>query len=110
MLLRTRRWAWCGLAILTSACASGGTELEDTRPDQGTGGADTSMGGGGGNGGGGGEQGGGGGGSGGQNQDWDVLFDGTLGDDWKMSTITNQPGMDDPGHFEVSDGALVAMP
>lgn len=39
-----------------------------------------------------------------------VLFDGTMGADWKMSTITNQPGRDDPGHFTVDGGALVAHP
>jgi hypothetical protein len=39
-----------------------------------------------------------------------VLFDGTLGDDWRMTTIKNQPGRDDPGHFAVENGALVAYP
>lgn len=39
-----------------------------------------------------------------------VLFDGVLGSDWRMTTITNQPGRDDPGHFAVEDGALVAHP
>jgi hypothetical protein len=39
-----------------------------------------------------------------------VLFDGTLSDAWRMSTIKNQPGRDDPGHFAVEDGALVAYP
>lgn len=37
-----------------------------------------------------------------------VLFDGTLTSAWKMSTIKNQPGKDDPGRFEVVDGALVS--
>lgn len=37
-----------------------------------------------------------------------VLFDGTLTDAWRMSTIRNQPGRDDPGHFTVEDGALIA--
>jgi len=37
-----------------------------------------------------------------------VLFDGTLGAAWKMSTIKNQPGKDDPGRFDVVDGALVS--
>jgi hypothetical protein len=39
-----------------------------------------------------------------------VLFDGTLTTDWRMSTITGQPGRDDPGRFTVVDGALVAHP
>lgn len=39
-----------------------------------------------------------------------VLFDGTLTSAWKMSTIKNQPGRDDPGRFDVVDGALVARP
>ncbi len=34
---------------------------------------------------------------------------GTL-DGFRMSTIRNQPGRDDPGRFDVVDGALVAMP
>lgn len=38
---------------------------------------------------------------------WTTLFDGTLGPAWRMSTITNQPGRDDPGAFVVADGALV---
>jgi hypothetical protein len=41
---------------------------------------------------------------------WQVLFDGTLTAAWKMSTIKNQPGRDDPGRFDVEDGALVATP
>jgi hypothetical protein len=41
---------------------------------------------------------------------WKPLFDGTLTSKWKMSTIQNQPGQDDPGHFTVEDGALVAHP
>lgn len=39
-----------------------------------------------------------------------VLFDGSLSTHWRMTTITNQPGRDDPGHFTVEDGALVAHP
>lgn len=39
-----------------------------------------------------------------------TLFDGTLGSDWRMSTIRNQPHQSDPGHFTVEDGALVAHP
>jgi len=39
-----------------------------------------------------------------------VLFDGTRSADWRMSTIANQPGRDDPGHFTVEGGALVAHP
>jgi hypothetical protein len=42
--------------------------------------------------------------------DWRTLFDGTLASPWRMSTITNQPGRDDPGHFDVVDDALVARP
>jgi hypothetical protein len=38
------------------------------------------------------------------------LFDGTLSSDWRMSTIKNQPGRDDPGRFTVEDGVLVAHP
>ena len=34
------------------------------------------------------------------------LFDGSL-QHWRMSTIRNQPGRDDPGHFVVTNGALV---
>ena len=41
---------------------------------------------------------------------WTTLFDGTLGPAWRMSTIVNQPGRDDPGRFDVVDGALVARP
>jgi hypothetical protein len=43
-------------------------------------------------------------------QPWITLFDGALGPDWKMSTIRNQPGHDDPGRFELVDGALEARP
>jgi hypothetical protein len=39
-----------------------------------------------------------------------TLFDGTLTSDWRMSTIRNQPGREDAGHFTVEDGALVAHP
>ncbi len=39
-----------------------------------------------------------------------ALFDGTLTADWRMTTIRNQPGRDNPGTFEVVDGALVARP
>jgi hypothetical protein len=42
--------------------------------------------------------------------DWQVLFDGVLTDAWRMSTIINQPGRDDPGRFEVAGGALIARP
>jgi hypothetical protein len=41
---------------------------------------------------------------------WRVLFDGELTEAWRMSTITNQPGRDDPGSFAVVDGALEASP
>lgn len=39
-----------------------------------------------------------------------VLFDGTLTSAWKMSTIKNQPGKDDPGRFDVEGDALVSKP
>jgi hypothetical protein len=35
------------------------------------------------------------------------LFDGASQQHWRMSTIRNQPGRDDPGHFLVTNGALV---
>jgi hypothetical protein len=38
------------------------------------------------------------------------LFDGASLQGWQMSTIRNQPGHDDPGHFVVTNGALVAVP
>jgi hypothetical protein len=41
---------------------------------------------------------------------WTTLFDGTSTAGWRMSTITNQPGSDDPGRFEVVDGTLRAIP
>jgi len=34
------------------------------------------------------------------------LFDGFSVGNWRMSTIKNQPGRDDPGHFLVVDGTL----
>jgi len=37
---------------------------------------------------------------------FEVLFDGTSLGDWTMSTITNQPGRDDPGDFRVRRGTL----
>lgn len=42
--------------------------------------------------------------------DWTILFDGTSADGWEMSTIANQPGHDDPGHFDLEAGALIARP
>lgn len=39
-----------------------------------------------------------------------VLFDGTLTPGWKMSTIKNQPGKDDPGRFDLEGDALVSKP
>jgi hypothetical protein len=39
-----------------------------------------------------------------------VLFDGTLREGWKMTTIENQPGRDDPGRATIEDGALVMNP
>lgn len=41
---------------------------------------------------------------------WTTMFDGTLTPAWRMSTITNQPGRDDPGRFDLVDGTLVATP
>jgi hypothetical protein len=37
-------------------------------------------------------------------------FDGTALGDWRMSTIRNQPGRDNPGRFLVRRGALEAQP
>lgn len=37
---------------------------------------------------------------------WRVLFGGTLGSEWRMSTVSTG----NSGHFEVVDGALVARP
>jgi choline dehydrogenase-like flavoprotein len=39
-----------------------------------------------------------------------ALFDGASLQGWQTSTIRNQPGRDDPGHFIVTNGALVAVP
>lgn len=36
------------------------------------------------------------------------LFNGVDLSGWKMSTIRNQPGRDDPGHFSVTEGTLVS--
>jgi hypothetical protein len=41
---------------------------------------------------------------------WTTLFDGTVTPAWRMSTIVNQPGRDDPGRFDLVDGALLAVP
>lgn len=38
-----------------------------------------------------------------------MLFDGTSLSGWSMSTITNQPGKDNPGRFILVDGALEAV-
>jgi choline dehydrogenase-like flavoprotein len=38
-----------------------------------------------------------------------MLFDGTSLSGWRMSTIRNQPGHDDPGRFILVDGALEAV-
>src|SRR6266851_5581039 len=37
------------------------------------------------------------------------LFDGFTPDNWRMSTIRNQPGRDNPGHFLVVDGTLESV-
>jgi hypothetical protein len=39
-----------------------------------------------------------------------LLFDGVKNDKWRMSTIRNQPGRDDPGRFLIVDGSLEAVP
>jgi hypothetical protein len=39
-----------------------------------------------------------------------LLFDGVRTDKWRMSTIKNQPGRDNPGTFLVVDGALESVP
>jgi hypothetical protein len=41
---------------------------------------------------------------------FDVLFDGLSIGDWRMSTIRNQPGRDNPGTFLIRRGALEAHP
>jgi hypothetical protein len=38
------------------------------------------------------------------------LFDGFTTNNWRMSTIKNQPGRDNPGTFIVVDGTLEALP
>jgi choline dehydrogenase-like flavoprotein len=43
-------------------------------------------------------------------KDFKLLFDGSTTDKWRMSTIKNQPGRDNPGHFIIVDGALEAVP
>ena len=39
-----------------------------------------------------------------------LLFDGASSASWKMSTIKNQPGHDDPGRFHVIDAGLESAP
>lgn len=39
-----------------------------------------------------------------------LLFDGVSTGKWRMSTIQNQPGRDNPGRFVVVDGTLEAVP
>ena len=39
-----------------------------------------------------------------------LLFDGVSPSAWHMSTIKNQPGRDDPGHFQVVDAGLESAP
>jgi len=41
---------------------------------------------------------------------FDTLFDGVNRGDWRMSTIRNQPGRDNPGQFLIRRGALEARP
>ena len=38
-----------------------------------------------------------------------MLFDGTSMSGWRMSTIRNQPGRDNPGRFIIVDGTLEAI-
>ncbi|MCI0377051.1 MAG: DUF1080 domain-containing protein [Gemmataceae bacterium] len=38
-----------------------------------------------------------------------MLFDGVHLDKWRMSTIINQPGRDNPGRFQIVDAALEAV-
>jgi hypothetical protein len=42
--------------------------------------------------------------------DFEALFDGNSFGNWKMSTIRNQPGRDNPGHFLLRRGALESHP
>jgi choline dehydrogenase-like flavoprotein len=39
-----------------------------------------------------------------------LLFDGVNTDQWRMSTVQNQPGRDNPGRFIVVDGTLESLP
>jgi hypothetical protein len=39
-----------------------------------------------------------------------LLFDGVNLDQWRMSTIKNQPGRDNPGRFLLVDGTLESLP
>lgn len=39
-----------------------------------------------------------------------MLFNGSSTDNWRMSTIKNQPGRDSPGRFLIVDGTLEALP
>jgi hypothetical protein len=41
---------------------------------------------------------------------FEPIFDGTTLTNWRMSTIINQPGHDDPGRFVIVDGALQSLP
>jgi hypothetical protein len=41
---------------------------------------------------------------------FEVLFDGQAAGNWRMSTIQNQPGRDNPGTFRIRRGALEALP
>lgn len=41
---------------------------------------------------------------------FEVLFDGMVADNWRMSTIRNQPGRDNPGTFRIRRGAFEALP
>ena len=41
---------------------------------------------------------------------FDALFDGLTAGDWRMSTIRNQPGRDNPGTFRIRRGAFESLP
>jgi hypothetical protein len=41
---------------------------------------------------------------------FETLFDGVFMGDWRMSTIQNQPGRDNPGRFLIRRGAFEAQP
>lgn len=98
-------WRWVGLgatAAMIAACSSADSDAPGSGGSTGSATSGPSAGG---------NQASGGGGMGqGASDEYVTLFDGTLTDDWRMSSIINQPGQDNPGHFEVHDGALISVP